>query len=103
MQTYHYQIILSVPLGHRHGTMTLQVQEYAISGELFLLEKHFALSGNIIEKNECQIFGKFCSPKQEYQYSAVGTFTATEIQLLLTVGQRRFRLSGIAYKPSESL
>ena len=101
MQKYQYHIILRVPLGKRHGEMMVQIEENQISGDLFVLGKKFPLSGAIDEQGNCRIIGKFCSPKQEYCYEATGTFDSAKIQLLLSVGYRKFQLTGTAWNGEE--
>ena len=101
MQKYQYHIILQVPLGKRHGEMMVQIEGNQISGDLFVLGKKFPLSGATDEQGNCRIIGKFCSPKQEYCYEATGTFDSAKIQLLLSVGYRKFQLTGTAWSGEE--
>lgn len=93
-----YDVILHAPMGERPGELLLQMEGYALRGELRILGQSTELTGMIREDGCVEAEGELVTPMRRIPYSAEGRMSEDVIQMTLYAGDSTYELTGIKKK-----
>lgn len=95
MFEHEYQIQMYTQLGVRKGTMQLQMNHGQINGTMTILKQTEPLQGTMDENGVCHLSGRLVTLLNTIPFTAEGRITDKELELTLTGGTNRFRITGI--------
>lgn len=89
-----YNIIMSVPLGNRYGTLAFTENDGNIIGILTILENQDTFMGTIGSDGALEFSGKIESLLRVIAYNAKGKITGSKIELHLSGTKDNFFITG---------
>lgn len=89
-----FNIVMRVPIGRRHGTLTYSENNSAISGILEILGNKSSFTGSCTSDGAVEFTGKIKSLFRIFSYIARGTITDSGINLDVLAGRYSFRITG---------
>lgn len=95
--TKTYDIEMSVPLGIRHGVMSLSEQKGTVNGTFEIMGNTTTFTGTL-ENNEICISGKLDISVRKIAYQGVGTIEDEEIYMQLKNEKSVYRVKGFLRK-----
>lgn len=91
---YLYEIQLDVPLGIRKGTMSLNINDNEVSGELEVLGNKETFEGSITDDGIISITGMLVSLVRHIPYKGIGNIQSNTLKMLLCVQDDSYKLTG---------
>ena len=96
MESYTYSIVMTTPMGARHGRMLAAIDGRRVSGSLSLMGRREPFEGQIDESGRCSISGTLVTLMRKIHYTACGTITPCEVSLKLSGERNIFGITGCA-------
>lgn len=94
MENYHYRIVMTTPMGERHGTMCAAVDGDTLTGSLVLLGCSEPFTGSIGADGHCSITGILTTLLRKIKYTASGVITPRSVLLDLLGERNIFKITG---------
>lgn len=91
-----YNVVMRTPIGAKHGTMAVTVEDGRIRGMLDILKKANPFAGTIDTAGKCRLHGELTTLMRTIPYDATGRVTEESLQLALQGAQETFELTGQA-------
>ena len=102
MAEWLYDVILHTVIGKRIGTISIEVMENIVCGELKILNHTEALSGSVDADGNCRLNGFLHTLSREIPFIAVGNISESGLKLTLQGDQNTYYMTGLAVKKEEN-
>lgn len=89
-----FDVILTVPMGNRHGELNLDIYNGNISGYLTMFHNTEAFTGTISQNGEISLNGILTTLVKKYEFQATGYIKDDIIFLKLKRGKKTYELTG---------
>ncbi len=98
-----YDIVMTVPIGKRHGNMYVQINGDEISGTIDILGASESFSGTIQNDGCFEIIGNLKTLVSTIPYHSTGKITTDEIELTLLCPKNKFYITGKVTNENETI
>ena len=79
---YQYSVNMTVPLGKRNGGLDIHIDKNVVKGFLTMFTETLPILHGSCERNEIKFSGKMKTLLNTFSYTAEGTVSETEINLM---------------------
>lgn len=91
---YQYNVNMTVPLGKRNGELDIHINKNVVKGFLTMFTERLPILHGSCEGNVIKFSGKMKTLLNTFSYTAAGTVSETEINLLFHTEQGDFPALG---------
>lgn len=95
MEELLYDVVLHTLIGKRRGTLTAEILDGTLQGELYLLNHSERLTGSIAADGSCELAGVLHTLSKQIPFTASGQICRESLKLTLHDGKNTYRLTGI--------
>ena len=96
MCMYAYRIKMKTPLGEKHGTMLMNINEGTVHGHINIFGNKGSFMGEIHKDGTCRLCGRIITLIRTIEYVADGKAQEETIILTLKGERNTFYISGLA-------
>lgn len=90
-----YAIEMQTPLGIKHGTIRVRMEQNKISGFLDVMNHSEPFYGNIDTEGYCEFTGRIITLMRTIEYQASGKMDADQISLNIYGERNVFQVTGV--------
>ena len=101
MSEWLYDVILHTAIGKRVGTVSVEIIEEMIRGELKILNHTETLSGSVDAQGNCLLEGILHTLSREIPFVATGNISEGSLRLTLKGKENTYYMTGLAVKKEE--
>ena len=93
-----YMISMHTPVGIRHGTISLRIDQKRVTGQLNILRHCKPFEGTIDEFGNCRLHGSLTTLMRTVPYTAAGHIGLDTLNLSLTGERNSLHIAGVIQK-----
>lgn len=94
IKIYKYDIVLTAPIGDRKGTLTAEIINSKLEGNLFIMKHDNYFCGTIDNYGRCSISGSIKTLPKIVSYDGSGFMDGENLTLTLNIGSRKLIMTG---------
>lgn len=95
MEERSYAIEMQTPLGIKHGTIKVMIEQNEIRGFLDVMNHSEPFYGNINTEGYCEFTGRIITLMRTIEYQASGKIDADRISLAICGERNVFQVTGV--------